>query len=762
MDVGSHFSTPGKMPELPTSPNTAGTESVKLPTVPPLPSIASRRAAMTEVIETPPKIQLPAINVREPSDPPPLNLEARTKLKCETLRTLNSLSNEAKAMKKGSISSKAVDVAIANLQTQKINTEILKNQATVLLHDVANGVQVKPEILSTVAESLQKIQIHDPTNTTLMLQLFEASALKYAEQGDNTNAFKVRGRAAETIEFNSKHFLSDMTKAVASGIARQVLPDVGLHIPSGASTAPDGVALRTRPHTDGTTRDVAEFLLAPAPRAELTKKLSLLCDVKSIGGKPTVVTNDVNFALFEASIPSNLRPVTIALSGAQYQGKDEKGNFSTDPKHAVNFNTKIYEIGFGDGSKVTFGLDPAFKLVHNGIHVEVPSNLPQGQGIKQMQQMLTVLGIGPVFGGQRTEDDERLLYSLMVRSHFPQSFDKLEKDPNFYNMSPIALRAKIMEIEPGMKKVFKEYEKNPSLIGVQEIFPGKNMYTLADIPQNMKKAGVYGFMAGVGCSRKDNSGAEYKNFDAVMSILNFGPLSTAERLHSATNLRGGASIEQDVKTSDKGNFLRATNKTVSKLEINDRNIKFSGDVQILYDVSVIGVGASACYFGDQFGLTNENWGKNNQSAVYKNRLSPEDFAKGLGEKTDKFALNATVPDDHMVNDNGVVVDMKSKKPVKDPLGGGFNEVCIDGGNINPSFIKGLVVQSEEVKQGLLVAMENKGMLKYAERNAAGQIVKGAIFYRPDINGQNALMTSVTDFIHVNNKFEEKMWGKPRK
>jgi hypothetical protein len=765
MDAGSHLSNFGNLPKLPLppTPSTPGLQGIQRTRETTAPGqkelIPSGLAAMAEVMQTPPKIQVTIDDTKQVFQKQLMKPEARTQAKIDTLGTLNSFSNEASALKKRTISSPAVEATAATLHKQKINADILKVQASQLVHDAANGITVKPEVYLKVANSLESVQIHEPTITTLMLQLYEKAALKFTEQGDIPKAFEARGKAANAIEFSPNNVLNNMTAAIATGIAKQALPDTGLHIKSGSSRAPDGIVLRTRPNLDGTTKDVVNFALAPSARKELTEKMKDICTVKSIAGKPEVVLSD-NFAAFQQSLPANLGPVTITMKKSEYQGKDDTGKFTANQDHAIKFNTYVYEIGFANGGKVTFGLDPKFQLMYKGVQVEVPSNLPKGEGIKQMQQMMTVLGIGPVMGGQRMEDDQRLLNGLMLRSHFPQAFDTLEKDPSFYDLSPADLKAKILQLEPGMKKVFKNYDENPGLIGIVEIFPGKNMYSLADIPAKMTKAGMMGFMSGVGCNRTDSTGKAYVDFGAVLSILNCGPLSTEERLYSATNLRGGASIESDVQTAE-GVFLRGVNKAVSKLEINKDTIKFSGEVQVLYDTAVMGVGG-VCYFGDQFGLRNENYGKQNESAVYKNRLNAENFTKGLGVETDKFPLRATLPDDCNVNDKGVMIDQNTKKPVKDPLGGGFNEVCIDGGNINPSFIKGLVVQSEEVKQGLLTALESKGMLKYADRNAAGQIIKGTIVYRQS-NGQNAIMVPVNNFIHVGSKFQEKMWSDvPRK
>ncbi len=780
MDAGSHSLTPGNLPKIPEIPASftrtssadksdkskragviisrgpAGAERLETA------GIATGHIAMNQVMETPARTSISTPNER------PQTPENALKSKCERFGNASALlEGSSLSTRKQSINVPLSEgTAAANIQKQKINADILQGQANQLIHDIAKGIPIKPEVCVKIADSLQSFQTHDTKATTLMLKLYETAASKFAEEGQLDKAFEARAKAANAISFSPSHPLTHLTKAIQIGVKNQPIPDSGLHLPSGSSKAPDGITVRIRPNIDGTTKDVLNFSLSPFARTELTQKMDTLCAVKMIDGKPQAILG-AQFTAFEQSLPANLRPVTIKIVKAEYQGKDDQGAITANPDKGIKFNTNQYEISFGNGGKVTVGLNAQYQLMYKAVHVEVPSNLSKGEGIKQMQQMLTVLGIGPVLGGQRLEDNERLLLSLITRTYFPQTWDIIEKDPNFYDLSPADLKNTLIALQPKMEKVLKNYAENPGLIGEVEVYPGKNMHVLHDLSKNMQKQGMYGLMGGIGCKRTDEkTGASYMNFGAVISVLNFGHLSTEERLYSAINLRDGASIDQDIQTAE-GVFLRGVNKAVSKLEITDESMKFSGQVQVLYGLEALNRGG-ICYFGDQFGLRNENYGKANQNMVYKSRLDPVTYAKGLGTETDKFHLRATLPIEVKVsekktinlslNDKGVVIDSETKKPIKDWKGGGYNEVCVDGGNVNPSFIRGLLVQNEDTKQGLLQEMEAKNMLRNPVRDASGKIIGGTVYYRPNVGNQSTLMIPVNQFVHVGNKFEQKMWN----
>ena len=165
MDAGSHLSNFGNLPKLPLppTPSTPGLQGIQRTRETTAPGqkelIPSGLAAMAEVMQTPPKIQVTIDDTKQVFQKQLMKPEARTQAKIDTLGTLNSFSNEASALKKRTISSPAVEATAATLHKQKINADILKVQASQLVHDAANGITVKPEVYLKVANSLESVQI---------------------------------------------------------------------------------------------------------------------------------------------------------------------------------------------------------------------------------------------------------------------------------------------------------------------------------------------------------------------------------------------------------------------------------------------------------------------------------------------------------------------------------------------------------------------------------------------------------------------------
>ncbi len=644
-----------------------------------------------------------------------------------------------------------------------------------LIYSGARGEKITGAQYLISAQSLRDIQAdHSEVNTT-MLQLYEKAADEFMASGDVENVFKARAEAADTVKFSNTHPLFNMTKGIQNGISKQAIPDTGLHMESGSSKISGGLSFSTRPHADGTNRDVLNCQFSSFARQELTGKL------EQIFGKvnpDTKLFENGNLLAFENNLPKNLAPVKIIFydgktikktekinkidengvsaektitttdfsSTYKFQGKDLEGKFTADTEKGIKFNSGSYEIEFSNGGKIVLGASPEFKFIYENLHVEVPTNQNEGEGLKQMQQMLTVLGLGPVIsnsGKQHSDNDERLKLGLMLKTYFPQAWDEIEQNKHFYDMSPKDIRSEMIKLAPGIEDHFIKYENNPKLVTKVQIFPGKEMWALGDISKEMKKAGTYGLFSGT-------------SMEGAIAFLNVGQLSTNERLLAAVNVTDGASFTEDVKSGgSEAVFLRAINNKVSETKISEditQGFQFSGKVQVLYDINVINMGA-VCYYGDQYGTKNA---ANINHKVFQNRMDPISFAKNLGTAMDKYSRKGAIPSGNELNSEGEVVDKETKKTISDPKKGADNEVGVDGGNIDPEFIKGLLVQDKQTKQILLQLMLEKNMIKDVIKDKDGNITKGVLIYRNGV-GQKELRVSINDFIHVGNQLNEKFW-----
>jgi hypothetical protein len=77
------------------------------------------------------------------------------------------------------------------------------------------------------------------------------------------------------------------------------------------------------------------------------------------------------------------------------------------------------EIVFEGVGKVILGNNKESGCMYNWIQVEMEPNLPAGEGLHKLQQMLTTLGLGPVLGQQTSESDERMKIAQLVRAFYP-------------------------------------------------------------------------------------------------------------------------------------------------------------------------------------------------------------------------------------------------------------------------------------------------------------------------------------------------------
>jgi len=700
--------------------------------------------------------------------------------------------------------------------------EIGKN----LIFSAANGARIfAPEFLAA-AEDLKKEAHRSDVDTTTMHLLFEKAAEKFLEAGNMEAAFSARAAAADAVKFSSSHQLYNMTPAIEEGVSNQAIRDVGLHMESGSSRISGGLAFSTRPHLDGKPRDVLDCDLSSAARIEFKDKFGQIFG--TYNSTKNKFEND-HLKQFENSLPKHLRPVKITYKNGDKanaymcQGKDANGKFTADPSKGIQFPTSSYEIEFGKGRKFIIGASTDYGAIYKHIRLEIPAGLPSGEGLKEMQQILTVLGLGPVISKERQVDDERRKLELMMQVHAPQGWDKLQKGKKIeaeeklekiqreeekrlaeieaqkkaekiargekvvekvkekkpqteaksskpvpfkpsqmdhFELSAADLKQKMIEIEPQMKEKFEMYEENPDLVTKIEVFPGKRIYALEDVADDFEKAGMYGLFAGT-------------TINGAFGFLNTGPLSTDERVLSATAVKDGKSFYTDKQTEGSGGiFFRGVNKIVSENPISSKKFEYVGEVQVLMKNRIVNRGG-VCYNQDEFGSRNDHSPFSGRKfKAYANRQSFSQFAKTLGTAIDKFTecpnkqwmtgmknfkgMKMT-EDGVWVHDDDDDPDTKGL-PVKDPSRGAVNEICVDGGNIHPSEIAGLMVQDI---QAFLRAAEERGDLENIIRGKDKDgkiIIIDAILVYNKAPGEKELRAPINKFIHESDIFEPEFFG----
>lgn len=669
--------------------------------------------------------------------------------KAKSMRKLSTLNNALSGMT-GSLKPK--------IEYGGRDAEVHQQHALFMIERYGKGIPIDPKKCVEIADQLKGMQTRDGATTTIMLRLYDVAAETHESKGNYALAFEVRGQAAAALQFNKGHPLNQLTKNIENA-EKGRYGDCGLYLESGASTVPGGLALQTRPHADGLPRDVADFQICSHARGALEERIS---SIKK------------NLDTFNASLPPELGSAAISIKeGGRILGRNENKEFVPEKGFILTQDVEFHEITFQHQGQiigsVTVCSKDDYEVLHKTVRVEVVSKQPDGEGVKKMQQMLTVLGLGPVMGKRLPGDEERLQIGLITSMYFPQVSDKVKKDKAYYDLSPADLRSKIIEMIPEQDrsnaiKIFDKYKNQSELIGKTEIVPGKEAHTLSDISTQLKQEGLHGFMSGV-----DHS-------VAAVNICDVGLLSTEMRLRMGM-CSAGASPMSDLGSGGANFiFIRAVNDRLLNEPIPEKDWKkkggkevlhavtgekmideyhgraeknhewqFSGKYQFLIQPEVINAGGHAT-FGDFYGVTNE---KHDDYIVYQNRPDLVTFTKELGEAKDKFSTKDKV----VLNKEGVPVNGDGSIQ-KDEMKGTLNEVGIPGGCLPPKHFVGINCISEKAKDELIQEFSRRKMIKNVKKDKEGHIVDGTLL----LSGGSMKMP-MNEFLHVGDQFKKEMWAK---
>ena len=193
-------------------------------------------------------------------------------------------------------------------------------------------------------------------------------------------------------------------------------------------------------------------------------------------------------------------------------------------------------IEFKGIGKVTMGNSNNYGCLSNDILVEMAPGVANEIGLKALHQMLTVLGGGPVLGKQRKEDELKLKIAQIFRAYFPAKAVQMEQAKEYYEMPPEDLMEKIAGRVPAMRSLFKKYlQDNPELMFKYDIYPGRSVWCIADLAQQVRGKGAYGLMSGIGQSSFENG------MKSAARLLTEGALSSQDRFLNGKLIQGVSS-----------------------------------------------------------------------------------------------------------------------------------------------------------------------------------------------------------------------------
>lgn len=562
----------------------------------------------------------------------------------------------------------------------------------------------------------------DPETTTTIHLLLEKSAEKLSEEGNIERAFQARSFAGE-IQLPATHPLAgNMREKVSAEKEKQPnkefsarLSHLDTGVVKGGTLAVSNRSIPKVPNDPSNTESVVtqlfDFKISLPSRAKLETTL------EHIRGHET---------LFKDSLPTALKgkEFSIKEENYTYKGKDEHGRFTAEKGYVPTYvddnqnfhEAKAYVMTFEGVGSVTVGKDSEWGCLYNNISVELDPRLGEEEKLAATHQMLSVLGLGPVLGQQRPEDNERIKVAQLFRAFYPKQAHSIERSSDFYEMPLEDLKSKMSSLVPpgtAVKAMFKKYlEDQPNLMKEDEIYPGKKVWSVMDLASQMKANGAIGLMSGVGDSGWGSHKSDEESAESIALMLTNGALSGEERLKNGL-FQDGISMDKDLRLGGSGEvFTRCVTKENSP-EITEYT--FSGNMQVLYDLEVVNRGSYG-YQDDNYGIKNQNYKENDGiTEIYGERSNLPEFAGQLNENSTR------------------------------------NELMVKN-RISPQYVRGVVVEGLRAKKVLIDVFQKHGLMTDDRKYV---ILK-------DDQGKE-LRYAVDSFIQINetNQFTPEMWDRSK-
>lgn len=514
------------------------------------------------------------------------------------------------------------------------------------------------------AEEIRRI------SPSLAHRCYEKAAEIHSLSGNFRAAFELRKQAAESLGLPSSHPLSNLDQAIDERISSKKTPsNFGAHF-SGLDAGPlkrGHMTFRKRT-VDHENKVQSTLHINTYARDKLNKTIDAIKQ---------------NPALVSESLPSNIKSkisikevdlVTVQEIDNGYQGEDEKGNFSHKLSE-IRKAGKGLEIRFEGIGIVQIGSDPKYPSMERRIFIEIAAGQKDDKAIHQIHSMLAMLGLGPLLQESLPEDLERQKIAFLFRNSFPQQAWEMERSPSYYEIPIASLKNQIIKKIPGMEAVFEKYLKEPSPLVLEEIFPGKKVWSLSDLSRQLREAGAVGLMIGF-----------EGTVETLAKVILNGPASSQERFEAGLAIRGTSPMQDHQHGGGGSVFARM----ITKLMLEAKREKIDetgtadpkapkvmesacvvdrfpghGEIQLLYDLDVLNRGGYA-YSHDRYGSK-----------------SPQHYAKrdNLVDFTKKLEANN--------------VD---------------NEVMMLG-FVPPQFLKHILVRSQFRKDNLIQELENAKLIE---------------------------------------------------
>lgn len=563
---------------------------------------------------------------------------------------------------------------------------------------------------------------------TTCVQLKEALAQVYLDAGQFLEAFRIRNEIAHTV-FPDSHPLTDMAGTIERTSSLSPLPRMGGHIENLDTgsiknhTIHCSRRMLARNAADPNPQDCFcfDFYLTHVARNELTKNVAAIQDhTLSIGqqiGHNVTITSS-RFHIIRKYDEGSNRYITEG--GLPIQNDDITGS----PNDHLTIT--IEDIG-----KILIHTTPNQYSLYNQVEIQLNASESQGpEGLRKLQTILSIVGLGPALCPSRSDDENRLKLFTVLHAFHPAVAYEIERDKQYYQLSMTELQQTIIRNHPECSAVLKKYLASPRLLEKQELFPGRHTYMIKDMGEQIR-ASSCGLLVGIksrattdlNWDRHPDVAREgfTKIADGFVRRIKQGVavMSNLESIQRQGDVESGSSPDMDIQ---KGSFDTAFTRLVPTSLLDPtpsgerstslHRISFCADgIRLLVDADCMGLAGTYAHYTDRYGsrLIRE----------YKNR-------SGLPQHSIELASMVAPRTKDLVNINEVMI--------KDVL---------------PSrFMRKIIVKRPEMKEILIESMRRHGLIK--------KKIKG--FKKVEYLVTPGYETPLQDFIVVGNSMSQGMWS----
>jgi hypothetical protein len=514
---------------------------------------------------------------------------------------------------------------------------------------LANQAKIaEPALLNECASILEELKTAD--DKTVLHTRLRRSTNALLSKNITREAFAFRIEEAKLLDPPKNHPLYSMTEAIQNQTKLSPAPLWGAYFSHFNTKGGDvNASVRKIEMSDGKIEERCCFFfkLTHVARKELQTSLAkMITDADA----------------FNAVLPKELCEGVKIKFVPQFYRKRSDDVYKTSK--GITIESDTLKIEFKGLGTVIIGNDKEYRTLYNCVSVEMAPESRAGDGVRKLNQLLTLAGIGPILLNEDRQVDERIKIAQITRILYPAVISTLDKTTEFYEMPLEELKKAICAKEPEMGDYFeKYYEDSPGLVSQVEIFPGKLTWSVDGFSGQVRVAGGWGLMAGMGGDEPFSEVCGY-----VVRRLSEGTVSSLDRFMAGW-MRSGASSSKDIQSGG-GNeaFLRLIGKPLKDVPLH--KYPLGGQIQVLYDLSILNRGAYA-YNTDLFGTKNPaEYGDRNNLIVFMENLNSQGFE---------------------------------------------NEVMIKS-RIPPEFICGVAVDSPEHKEELIKILANKPFVKEGKIN----------------------------------------------